>query len=98
MKPYRSAAYLAAVRGLGCVICGAPASAHHSRAGCGMGQKAGDHHAYPLCRNHHQDGTDAVHRLGRRAWEQRFGLESTFIALTLTRLHWSEDDFPPDPE
>lgn len=44
----------------------------------GIGQKCSDRETIPLCREHHQDGKDSVHKLGKRFWEQhgidRYGL------------------------
>jgi hypothetical protein len=41
--------------------------AHHSGLR-GLGQKADDRTALPLCSAHHQNGPDALHVLGKRFW------------------------------
>ncbi len=66
---------------LGCVVCNRPAQLHHSRQGRGWSQRSGDHRAYPLCFQHHkhEGGPDSIERMGREAWEARFGTEDDHI-------------------
>jgi hypothetical protein len=40
----------------------------------GMGQKASDREAIPLCSEHHRTGPDSHHVLGRKFWS-RWGLD-----------------------
>jgi hypothetical protein len=61
-----------------------------------MGQKTPDNRAYPLCYEHHQDGPGAIHRIGRRAWEARYGTENDHILNTIRTLRWCLDNYPPD--
>ena len=72
-KPWRSARYLCSVRDQPCLSCGTPFSihAHHLRHAerTGMGRKASDMWAVPLCsRCHH-----SCHTRGREAdwWSER---------------------------
>lgn len=72
--PARSPKYLAAIRGLPCLICRAPRSeaAHvsfgHHR---GMGQKASDYRAAPLCHSHHME----QHNGGERDFWHSYGID-----------------------
>lgn len=77
---FRSAELLGRLAELGCVVCGMPATIHHTRQGQGMGQRAGDDEAYPLCPYHHQDGPrgEAVQK-GWKLWEMKHGLERDHI-------------------
>ena len=81
---------LSKLAGLGCVVCGGPAQIHHSRAGMGIGMRAGDDAAYPLCAYHHLYGPvgDAVHK-GRAKWEERHGAESEHIKRCQARVGWT---------
>ncbi len=45
-----------------------PVHAHHAGTR-GMGQKASDRTAIPLCRVHHTDGPTAAHVLGKGFWK-----------------------------
>lgn len=71
--------YLSRVAAIGCILCrrlgyyGTPASIHHIRDGQGMGQRAKDAEAIPLCWEHHQ-GATGYHGLGKRAFEAQYGL------------------------
>ncbi|HCR17479.1 MAG TPA: hypothetical protein DIU35_08350 [Candidatus Latescibacteria bacterium] len=80
-------AHLAAVAGLGCIICGRPAECHHVRQMSGMGLRPSDLDAIPLCPDHHRTGGygTAVHA-GRRAFARNFGSESDLLNQTRQRL------------
>lgn len=57
-KAWRSKKYLAWVKTLPCVICGAPADDAHHAIGLGlsgMGLTAPDQYAVPVCRGHHSE-------------------------------------------
>jgi len=45
----------------------------------GVQQKASDYSCIPLCHAHHRTGNDALDKIGRLAFEQRFGLEIAAI-------------------
>ena len=81
VKPYRNKAYLVYLSGLTCP-CGAPAcEAHHLIAagfGGGMGTKASDIFALPICRECH----DEIHR-DVKAWEELFGSQWEHICMAL---------------
>ncbi|HLG97104.1 MAG TPA: hypothetical protein VKX49_12395 [Bryobacteraceae bacterium] len=40
-----------------------------------MAQKASDFRTVPLCLKHHRTGNDSLHKLGRRRFEERFGVD-----------------------
>lgn len=81
-------AYLAWVRSLPCVSCGRPprSEAHHVTMGRGLGQKAPDDQAVPLCPRCHccfHDGAGRFWDLGHAA---RTALQTAWLAAT--RANW----------
>lgn len=54
-QPFRSEAWLDAVRTIPCVFCGAPVQAAHRNEGKGMGTKADDSLTAALCHVHHSE-------------------------------------------
>lgn len=76
----------------GCILCHhlglgqTPADAHHVREGQGMSQRAPDHLAIPLCKEHHQ-GSSGLHGLGTRGFYQRYRLdELDLLAMTIQEV------------
>ena len=73
-------AYLGRVAELGCVLCrrlglgASPAEVHHPRMGTGAGRRASHYDAIPLCPCHHRSSNDALHAMGRKAWERHHGI------------------------
>ena len=69
---------------LDCAICrrlgfpGSQAEVHHVRTGTGAGRR-GDG-LIPLCPLHHRLGNDALHVMGRKAWERNFGVTELELA------------------
>lgn len=65
------------VRGQGCLVCGGLASAHHVVGHADrMGRLPKDHRIMaPLCPDHHQYGTDAVHRIGHMGFYRTHGID-----------------------
>lgn len=82
--------HLDRVQRLGCVLCrhmgyhDTPAEIHHPRTGTGAGRKASHFDAIPLCPTHHRLGNDALHVLGRRAFERHHGITEMEL-LQITR-------------
>lgn len=70
--------YLALVRKQPCCICGDDISveAHHPRMTAGMGQKADDDLAVPLCGRHHRE----LHRMNEREFWASYGLDPHTLA------------------
>ena len=72
--------YLAWLHTQPCIVasgCSRWIEAHH------VGHPRDDHRAVPLCSRHHRESRDAVHQLGRRAFERQFGIsfEAAIIGL-----------------
>lgn len=79
-------AYLGDVKLLPCEICvqlgyctsepqtTAVSDAHHPRTGAGAARKSPDADAIALCDLHHRNGNDALHVMGRKAFERRHGV------------------------
>lgn len=72
--------HLDSVARLGCMLCrylgyyGTPSEIHHPRTGTGAGRKASHFDAIPLCPPHHRLGNEALHVMGRKAWERYHGI------------------------
>ena len=81
--------HLTKVAALGCILChrlgnpGTPAEVHHIRTGIGAGRRASHFQTIGLCPLHHRTGQDAIHVLGRKAFESKFGVtELELLELT----------------
>ena len=71
---------------LPCVVCNHwPVEVHHIRATAGMGQRAGDDEAIPLCVWHHRTGPQAFHN-GPGIFQTLFGTELELLEKTRERL------------
>ena len=79
------------MRGIGEVgkECKGKVDVHHP-IGCewrGMGQKASDFETIPLCHEgHHQFGRNAIHQMGKRPWEAKYGSQRELLEQTLEKL------------
>jgi hypothetical protein len=76
----RCPAHLKFIRQHHCVIGGCnevPTIAHHVRMGLAGGTSLlpPDDRAIALCNSHHTTGPDAIHRLGEKQFEWRFGID-----------------------
>lgn len=73
-------AHMSRVASLGCILCrrhgvpDSPAELHHPRTGAGAGRKSSDWDVIPLCYPHHRGSNDALHVLGRKEFERRYGV------------------------
>jgi hypothetical protein len=84
MKPTRSSAYLAWIRTLSCIICGATRGIEASHTGPhGLGQKSSDYSAIPLCIKHHRTGRDSYHKLGPRKFSEVHNVDIRAIVSRL---------------
>jgi hypothetical protein len=54
-----------------------------------MSMKASDYSCVPLCSDCHTRAPGAYHRVGKRAFEQRYGLSFASIVARLNR-EWQE--------
>ena len=76
----KARAHIARVKALPCVICHkpGPSDAHHvfhDRYGTG---KPSDFATIPLCKQHHQDGPDAIHN-AKATWRELHGPDHGFL-------------------
>lgn len=100
MKPRAKAAptaeerkHLDRVAGLGCLICGSPASIHHLMTAPGKERRRDHRYVVPLCREHHQ-GDTGVHGLGSEAaFEALWGVDLVWWGTTA----WLYRDAPYAP-
>ncbi|MDY0036706.1 MAG: Ref family recombination enhancement nuclease [Zoogloea oleivorans] len=73
-------AHMDRVAQLGCILCrrngyhGTPAELHHPRTGTGAGRRAAHTDVIPLCPYHHRSSNEALHAMGRKAWERHHGI------------------------
>lgn len=85
--------YWTFLRDIGCMVCRGPTNIHHcvggsiSDAGIGraMSRKNNDWLVIPLCHNHHQ-GSQGLHTIGVRTWEQQFGSQRSFVEALALRV------------
>ena len=90
----KSKRYLELIHKLPCCISGlSPVQAHHIRTGMGMSMKAPDWHCLPLHEIYHT-GSEGIHTLGTKAWQEKFGSEQELVKKTQERLQ----DFIKIPE
>ena len=67
MKPRRDSRYLQWIRTLPCAVCRTTRNIEAAHTGAhGLGQKAPDSTAIPLCVTHHRTANDCYHKLGPR--------------------------------
>lgn len=77
---------------LGCAICrmlgfgATPAEVHHPRTGIGAGRRSSHYASIPLCFPHHRGSNDALHVLGRKAFERRFGITEAQLTAQTQQL------------
>ena len=71
----------------GCIICMRPAEIHHliGYKYSSLGKKADDINTIPLCVEHHR-GTQGIHHLGMRVWEEVYGSQSYHLDLINSSL------------
>jgi hypothetical protein len=82
--PERSTAYRAWIRTLPCAACGIEGRSEAAHTGAhGLGQKAPDAQAIPLCSDCHTRGPQSYHRLGRAAFECAHGLDCARLVRDL---------------
>ena len=85
--------HLSIVTGLGCIVCGRDAQAHHPRDGQGMAQKAPHCDAIPLCPDHHTDGGYGIAlHAGQEIFEENFGTEAELLAMVRAELGIKEGE------
>ncbi len=86
-RPTRHSDYLRFIRRQPCVVCGALYGVESAHSGQrGLGQKADDRFALPLCRYHHRTGKYSHHVLGKRFWGFH-GLDRAGLIKQLQELY-----------
>jgi hypothetical protein len=88
--PERDVAYLAWIRTKPCEVCKCEGRSEAAHTGDhGLGQKAPDLNAIPLCATCHRIGSQSYHRLGRRAFERTHGVSCAQVVARLN-AKWRE--------
>ena len=71
MKPDRDPRYLRWIRTLPCSVCRTTRNIEAAHTGAhGLGRKAPDSTAIPLCATHHRTASDCYHKLGPRKFAE----------------------------
>ena len=84
-RPVRHPKYLAWIRTLPCLVCGARRGIEASHTGPhGLGQKSPDTSAIPLCARHHRTGKDSYHKLGPRKFAELHDLDIPAVVVRLS--------------
>ena len=84
--------HLESVAGLGCILCWhkgiqeSPAEIHHIRTGTGAGRKASHYETIGLCPTHHRLGNEALHVMGRKAFERHHGITELELLVRVKEL------------
>ncbi|WP_080822547.1 MULTISPECIES: DUF968 domain-containing protein [Rhizobium/Agrobacterium group] len=90
-----SKAHFERVAALACAVaedwgheCGGRITCHHPIGieWRGMGQKAPDDCVIPLCDNHHQHSRNAIHMMGKKPWEKKYGSQRELLEATREKL------------
>lgn len=91
----KNSAHLARVAALDCAVaerwgheCGGRITCHHPTGieWRGMSQKAKDEEVIPLCEAHHQHSRNAIHLMGKKPWEAKYGTQRELLGQTIERL------------
>ena len=75
-----------------CILCrhygidDSPAEIHHIRTGVGAGKRSSHFDALPLCPIHHRLGNEAIHVMGRKAFERHHGITELELLAEVKRL------------
>ena len=87
-KPVRDAGYLRFIRTLPCACCDSRRGVEASHMGShGMGQKASDLSAIPLCQLHHRTGPQAYHKLGPVAFSEVHQLDVSRLIVRMNAAY-----------
>ena len=93
-------AHLRAVKNLPCVVCGIGGINHahhcyHDRATKFGGRKAPHRWTIPLCKFHHQDGPNSIHR-AKATWRRNHGPDWSHVPAVMLAIYGREN--PTDSE
>ena len=81
--PARDKSYLIWIRTLPCVCCGVRGAEAAHTGPRGLGQKASDYQAIPVCASHHRTGLWAYHGLSPVIWAAHWELDIPAIIAKL---------------
>lgn len=87
-------AHMGRVKALPCVVCGkhGPSDAHHVIHGRFSSAKPSGFNTIPLCKEHHQNGPDAIHN-GKATWAAKHGPDYGFLPVVKAQLTDMEIDY-----
>jgi len=95
---YKDKLHLQRVANLPCVLCFfigekqiTKTTVHHFHGG-GIGKKSSDLRTMALCENHHQKGSFAFHKIGRIAFEEKFGIDQNGLIELTNRMLKNENN------
>ncbi len=87
-QPHRSKTYLIWLHQWPCIVCGKyPESAHSGEHG--LGTKASDFKALPVCADHHR-GPQGLDTLGPEEFERVYNVDIKALVLTLIEVYLAE--------
>lgn len=102
-KGLKDPAYLAFIASLPCVVCLAWESEQRTRTTVahvgdrGLSQKCSDRETLPLCVDHHQEGKNAHHKMGKRFWSHHELDRDVLIRLFNERYNEAHGVQEPSP-
>jgi len=75
--------YMGWVKCLSCAVCGrsGPSDARHVYHDRFSQSKSSNYSTIPLCKMHHQDGPDAIHK-NKRQWRELHGPDWSYVETT----------------
>jgi hypothetical protein len=96
--PPRDPAYLAWIRTLACTICGSVwrVEAAHTGGDGGISMKGSDYSCVPLCKYCHTAGGQAYHRIGKREFERKHGINFQALVKALN-ARWAAEQRGGEP-
>lgn len=87
-KRARDMDYMAWVKTLPCLACGAKAPSEAAHTGPrGLGQKAPDSQVIPLCAEDHRTGRNALDRIGPAAFQKMYSIDFAGVVADLNRRY-----------
>lgn len=89
LKPVKDCDYLKFIRRFPCVACGKSRRVEAAHLGPrGLSQKTSDCMALPLCFTCHQDGKNALHKVGPERFQIMHGIEFAALQAMFNRFYW----------
>ena len=89
VKPLKDSAYLRFIRRFPCVSCGSSRRVEAAHIGPrGLGERTDDCSALPICFTCHQDGKDALHKIGPERFQIVHGIEFSSLQAMFNRFYF----------